>query len=173
MIYCVIVSLLIFTVFNFICIKKFDLLSCYSAYGKKWEEWGKTHPFFKNINLWSVVTFLTAALLIPPMLVTGMASPIQFICFFAPLYLFLVAFTPGYLDNKRNNIIHQIGAWGCTILILLWLFLIVHQWVVILPVFTLALVIALGTRTWKESYYYYLEMSMFLSTFLVLLTFFV
>ena len=169
MIVCVLISLLLFTIFNFFCIKKYGLLSCYSAYGKKWEEWGKERPFFKDINIWSLVTILTAMFLIPPMLVTGVASPIQFICFFAPL----VALTPGYTDCKKANIIHQVGAWGCTTLILLWLFVIMHQWIIILPIFTLSLVIGLGTNTFKESWCYYLEMSMFIATFLVLLLSFI
>lgn len=166
---CTIISLLIFVVFNYICIKKYGLLSCFSAYGKKWDEYTQEHPQLKGLNIWSVVTIVTAILLLVPMLNTGKDNSLQFLCFFAPLYLFLVGFTPKYSEKKTWNIIHQIGAWGCVVCILLWLFFVVKLWAVIIPVFTLMFVIAIGTRTTKESYLYYLEMAMYLSTYLILL----
>lgn len=170
---CTLISMILFVTFNIICLNKYGLLSCYSAYGPKWSEWEKQHPKTKGINIWSVVTFITAALLMPPMIVTGTGSALQFLCFFAPLYLFLVSFTPNYDTVKKQNIVHQIGAWTCVALILVWLFVIVHKWIVLLPVFVLTFVIGLGTRTLKESLIYYLEMAMFLSTYIVLISLFI
>ena len=161
---CTLISMLLFIGFNAIGIKKFGLLSCYSAYGEKWIPLSPA-----NLNIWSVVTIISALLLVPPMLATAVGSPIQFISFFAPLYLILVGLTPDYNSTNKKNIIHQIGAWGCVIGILIWLFAIVHEWVVILPVFVLMFVIAFGTRTFKESCCYYLEMGMYLATYLVLI----
>jgi hypothetical protein len=149
------------------------LLSCYSAYGPKWAEWGEKHPQFKGLNIWSLVTIISAVLLIPPMIASAGASPFQFLCFFAPLYLFLVALTPNYQTDKKANLIHQIGAWGCVAMILVWLFVIVKKWVAILPIIVLSLVIGLGTRTFKESWTYYLEMDMFLCTYIILICMFV
>ena len=166
---CTILSLIMLAVFNYICIKKYWLLSCYSAYGMKWDGYTKEHPQLKNINLWSLVTIVSAALLLVPMLTSAKDSPLQFLCFFAPLHLFLVGFTPNYTESKNLNAIHQIGAWGAVLCVLLWLFLIVKMWAVLIPVFTLAFVIAIGTRTVKESYFYYLEMAAYLSTYFVLL----
>lgn len=166
---CTILSMVMFIVFNCICIKKYGLLSCYSAYGKEWANYTKEHPQLTGLNIWSVVTIVTAALLLVPMIVSGKDSPLQFLCFFAPLHLFLVGITPRYTEKKTWNLVHQIGAWGCVICILLWLFLVVKMWAVIIPVFALAFVVAIGTRTLKESCLYYLEMAMYLSTYLVLL----
>ncbi len=169
MLVCTLLSMILFIVFNIICISKYGLLSCYSAYGPKWSEFEKQHPYMKGLNIWSLVTVLTACFLIPPMLVSGTGSALQFLCFFAPLYLFLVAFTPNYDTKKIQNIVHQIGAWTCVALILVWMFFIVHKWVVIIPVFILAIIVGLGTSTLKSSLTYYLEMAMFLSTYLILL----
>lgn len=169
MLVCTIISMVLFIVFNIICICKYGLLSCYSAYGPKWSEFEKQHPRTKGLNIWSLVTVLSAFLLIPPLISTGTGSALQFLCFFAPLYLFLVAFTPNYDTKKIQNIVHQIGAWMCVTLILIWMFFIVHKWIVIIPVFILALIIALGTKTLKQSWLYYLEMAMFISTYLILL----
>ena len=107
---CTFLSMILLVAFNIICLKKFGLLSCYSAYGAKWGDWEKEHHFTNGLNIWSVITFLTAALLIPPMLTTSAGNPLQFLCFFAPVYLFLVAFTPYYTESKANNLIHQIGS---------------------------------------------------------------
>lgn len=164
-----IISMILFIVFNIICICKYGLLSCYSAYGPKWSEFEKQHPRTKGLNIWSLVTFITAALLMLPMIATGTGSALQFLCFFAPLYLFLVAFTPNYNTKKKQNIVHQIGAWMCVTLILIWMFFIVHKWIVIIPVFILAIIVGLGTSTLKSSLTYYLEMAMFISTYLILL----
>jgi len=166
---CTILSMLIMVVFNIICLKKYRLLSCYSAYGPKWAEYTKEHPQLKGLNIWSIVTIVSAGLLFVPMLTSAKDSPLEFLCFFAPLYLFLVGFTPKYQENKTQNIVHQIGAWGCVICILLWLFFIVQMWAVLIPVFVLALVIGVATRTFIPSCTYYLEMAMYLSTYLVLL----
>jgi len=170
---CTIISMVLFIGFNIICLKKYGLLSCYSAYGPKWAEWEKEHPATKGINIWSLITIVSAALLIPPMIATAVGNPLQFLCFFAPLYLFLVGLTPNYQEDKKANIIHQIGAWGCVAMILVWLFIIVKKWVVLLPVFTLALVIGFGTRTIKESITYYLEMAMYISIYLILILMFI
>ena len=166
---CTILSMLIFVIFNIICIKKYGLLSCFSAYGPKWAEYSKQNPQLTGINIWSIVTIVSAALLFVPMLTSSKDNPWQFLCFFAPLYLFLVGFTPKYQESKLQNIIHQIGAWGCVVCILLWLFLIVQMWAVLIPVFVLVLVVGIGTRTFIKSCTYYLEMAMYLSTYLVLL----
>jgi hypothetical protein len=166
---CTILSMVLFAVFNYVCIKKYGLLSCYSAYGREWANYTKEHPKLTGLNIWSVVTIVTAVLLLVPMIASGKDSPLQFLCFFAPLHLFLVALTPKYNENPKWNVVHQIGAWGSVVCILLWLFLVVKMWAVIIPVFALAFVIAIGTRTLKQSAEYYLEMAMFLSTYLVLL----
>ena len=166
---CTTLSMIMMVVFNYICIKEYGLLSCYSAYGAKWADYTKEHPQLKGLNIWSIVTIFSAALLLVPMLLSSDDSPLQFLCFFAPIYLFLVGFTPRYKEKKTWNIIHQIGALGCVVCILLWLFLIVKMWAVLIPIFVLSFVIGIGTRTFKESYTYYLEMAMYLSTYLVLL----
>ena len=170
---CTFLSMILLVAFNIICLKKFGLLSCYSAYGAKWGDWEKEHHFTNGLNIWSVITFLTAALLIPPMLTTSAGNPLQFLCFFAPVYLFLVAFTPYYTESKVDNLIHQIGSWTCVVFILFWLIFVVHKWFVLLPVTILTLVVGLGTNTFKESVIYYLEVIMYITTYIVMITMFI
>ena len=161
---CTLLSMILFFGFNIVGLKKFGLLNCYSAYGEKWAPISPA-----NLNIWSLITIAAALLLIPPMLASAAGNPLQFVAFFAPLYLILVGLTPDYKETNKKNAIHPIGAWGCVTGILIWLFLIVQQWVVILPVFILMMVIGFGTRTFEENYLYYLEMGMYLATYLVLI----
>ena len=162
---CTILSFLLMTVFNFVCIKKYGLLSCYSAYGEKWE---KNEP--NSTNLWSLITIIAAMLLVPPILVSSDGHPLQFLCFFTPLYLFLVGITPDYNKVKAHNTLHMVGVILCVISVLFWLFFIVHRLIVLFPVYILALVIGLGTNTFNKSWLYYLEMVMYLTAYIALLT---
>lgn len=170
---CTILSMIILVGFNVISIKKFGLLDCYSAYGAKWGDWEKEHSFTNGLNLWSLITFLSAALLIPPMLLSSVGNPWQFLCFFAPVYLFLVAFTPYYSRSKVDNLIHQIGSWTCVVFILIWLIFIVHRWFILVPVTISTMVVGFGTNTFKESLIYYLEVIMYISVYLTLIFLFI
>ena len=165
---CTILSMLLMMIFNFICIRKYGLLSCYSAYGEKWETYSKEHNI-SNTNIWSIVTIVSAMLLVPPALVTGEGNNFQFLCFFMPLYLFLVGLTPNY--NVVHKVIHVLGAGLCMLSMLIWLLFIVHQWFILLPVTVLAMIISMGTRTLESSWLYYLEMIFYLTGYITLLTF--
>ena len=78
--------------FCFIClgIGKFGLLRSYSAYAPKWDE---TVPM-KNLNLWSIITFLAGFLLMPVLLQYSEGHILQFLGFFTPIYLMGVSLTP-------------------------------------------------------------------------------
>jgi len=164
---CTILSFLMMTVFNFICIKRYGLLSCYSAYG---EQWANEKKSLNAINIWSLVTIVSALLLVPPILVSSDGHPLQFLCFFTPLYLFLVGITPDYNKVKAHNRLHMTGVILCVISVLFWLFFVVHRLVILFPVYILALVIGMGTRTFDKSWLYYLEMVMYLTAYIALLT---
>ena len=99
------------------CIK-YGLLDCYSAYAAKW------HQFYDKLNIWSVVTFISAFLMIPVLLENSKRSPVQFLGFFAPVSLFWVALSPRYAKEKSQWWMHQIGAWGAVIFIVTYIFLI-------------------------------------------------
>lgn len=158
-------SLIIFTVFNIVGIKKFGFRTCLSEYGKLW---GDAVPI-KNMNLWSIVLTVVAFLLFPPIFQATEGNVWQFVGFLAPAYLFLVIFTPNYQTDKKANIIHQIGAYTCAIGMLLWMVLIMHMWIPIVVCGVISIIIGIVTKTLKESLTYYLELSLFASTYWCLL----
>lgn len=111
-----------FVIFNII---KFGLLNCYSAYGEKWQN-------KSNVNIWSIITILSALLIIPVLLEQSENSTLQFTGFLAPVSLVLVGITPEYNKKKLDWWLHQIGAWSAVLMIVLYVIFIPHLlWIVI------------------------------------------
>lgn len=159
---CTIVSIAIFAVWLTICIKKFGLAPSYSAYSPKWDE---VFPA-KGIHLWSVVTFVVALLLMFPLLELGEGNPWQFLGFFAPLYLIVVAFFPLTADTapKRYRI-HCTAAVVCAVGALLWLALVLGLWWLPLITAFLAFCSAMHTRTLLTATVFWAEMAAFAAVY--------
>lgn len=109
-----IASAVFFFGFVYLGKRKFGLLDCYSAYGPKWGEG-------KAVNLWTVVTVGTAVLLVPVIVEVGNISPNwQWAGFLAPTFICFVGMTPDYQKGGTPFWIHQIGAWGGVLFVLLF-----------------------------------------------------
>ena len=170
--FCTIVSFALMFVFNIISVKKFGLWSCFSAYGEKWDDWSKKNiNATGSVNLWSHITIVSAMLLVPPVLVTSNGYNIQFLCFFMPLYLFLVGITPDYNYFRKKKILHVLGVILCVISMLVWHLLIVHNLIIFVPLTLIALIISVITKTLKESWLYYVEMILYSSAYITLMLF--
>lgn len=170
------ISLALFAGFVAIGIRKFGLLRSYSAYSP---EWDKAVPML-GIHLWSLVTFFVAFFLMIPMIERGMGNPWQFLGFFAPLYLIIVAAFPlteekpdetekEKKERERRYRIHCISAAVCAIVSILWLALICHKgWLVLvsLLVFWCA---AYATLSVKKSCTFWCEMAAFASVYVALM----
>ena len=118
-------------------IKKYGLLSCYSAYGPLW---GKDFP---KLNIWSVITFITAFLMVPVMLEVSVFSAWQFLGFLAPVSLFWVACSPDYQEGGLANVMHQVGAWTAVVAALAYICIIPHLWWLALPFAVVAVILSL------------------------------
>lgn len=160
------ISLLLFTAFVTISVIKFGLLSSWSAYGLKW---AKRYPM-PNLNIWSAVNIVVAMLLLPPMIERSAGSPWQFLGFFAPLYLIVVGLTPNFekVDGKwtREGVIHTFGALACAIMSTLWM---AYEWWVMLITTGVVLLLALTTKSLRESIVFWSEMALFPAAYAVLL----
>lgn len=157
------ISAIIFFGFVIFGVKKFGLLSCYSAYGPKWAP-----EYASQLNPWQVVTFLSAALMMPVILSQSFGNPWQFLGFLAPVCLSCVAASPNYQDGGFYNVLHQIGAWGTVAFIILWT-IFVNPWMVLvsLPFLVASVVLGICIRgTWL----FWGEMAMYLSTYIILFT---
>lgn len=135
----------------------------YSAFSAVWEE----DP--PKLNRWSVVTFLVAMAMIPPMIDVGDGNPVQFLGFFAPLYLVMVSLTPKWDIDRKQRRIHMAGAITCAVLAFTWLLLIRHHWWVALICLAAGSAAGLWTRTLRGSLVFWGEMVMFASVYLSLI----
>ena len=132
-----ILSAVLFFGFVALCVWKFSLQSCYSAYGMLW---ARAYP---PINIWSAVTAVTAILLIPPILEASKANPWQAVAFFCPALLIFVAVTPDYQTNPSAGILHSAAAAISAGLSVLFILLIApHLWGLIV-VYLLAATVAM------------------------------
>lgn len=143
-------------------IKVFGLLSCYSAYGPLWGEKCKIPG---GANIWSIVTILSALLMVPVLLDCGENNPYQFLGFLAPVFLTLVGITPNYQTNKLANVLHQIGAWGSVLLIVAYCLLIPK---IIWPVIALAVTGLIIGLIIRGTLLLWLEMAVYMSIYVIL-----
>lgn len=156
-----------FILFSFISIGviKFGLQNSYSAYSAKW---GNAVPI-NNMNLWSIVTFVAAFLLCPAMLELATGSLLQFLGFLTPVYLIIVSLTPNWNEGGKVFAIHAIFAILCMVGSLIWSIAIMHAAKVVAIIGIFYLTIALLTGTYKTSAVFWLEMWLFVSTYLIVL----
>ena len=156
------VSAIMFFGFVGICVLRFGLLSCYSAYGPKWETDIPGH-----FNIWSIVTILSALMIAPVSIQTGESSPWQFLGYLAPASLILVGITPDYQTNTFAYILHQIGALGAVLFITLYSILIPRLVTVILGWIGMA-ILASFIYGFKKTWMFWAEMAMYVSTYFIL-----
>lgn len=156
----ILASQLIFFTFVGLCVGKFGLLSCYSAYGPKWK---LNVP--GNLNIWQAVTIWTALLIVPVIVESGTNSPFQFAGFLAPASLLFVGATPDYQSNKLSFILHQIGAWLAIIFVIVYSIFVPNLWWIILIFIGIA---ALLSLTKKDTWMFWGEMAIYLSLYIIL-----
>lgn len=167
---CTIVSIAIFAVWLTICIKKFGLAPSYSAYNPMWD---KAVPI-DNMHLWSIITFVIAASFMVGMIERGDNSGWQFLGFFAPMYLVVVALFPltdlppdaneyDIKRHKRQEIIHVVGASLCATCTIAWVIFVAHLWWLLLVALFVVACCAYFTKTILTSTVFWLEMILFLA----------
>lgn len=167
-----ILALVIFVGFVAFGVIKFGWQKSYSAFASKWTE---AMPIDNHTHLWSIVTIVVAILLAFGMIEQGEGHPLQFLGFFAPIYLIIVGFTPEYQDKpgdddkmrakrKRQRIIHYIGTILCTLCVIIWTYLAAPAAVLILP-FIVAWIAGIVTKTIERSLIFWSEMGMFAAVF--------
>lgn len=167
-----ILALVIFVGFVAISVRKFGWLRSYSAYAAKWTE---VAPINRHTHLWSIVTVIVALLLACGMLEQGEGHPLQFLGFFAPVYLAIVAFTPEYQDQpgdddkmrakrKRQRIIHYIGTILCAAASVAWLWFAGPQGTIFFSLIA-AWLLGILTRSINGSLIFWAEMAMFGAVF--------
>ena len=99
----------------------------------------------------------------------GDESPLQFLGFFAPVYLGVVALTPKWESDKKQKTIHYIGTFLCAVAAILWLIFVLRLWFYIPIALVLVSIAAYLTKTIKTSYFLWLEIALFAAVYGALL----
>lgn len=165
-----IASIVLMLAFIGISIYKFKLLPSYSAYSPAWD---KTVPI-KGMHLWSIVTFFIALLFMPALIELGDGKIFQFLGFFSPIYLMMIALFPledmtedmHESDKKRierNLKIHIISAILCAVAVLSWVIFVMKMWWMVLIAVIAILIGGLLTKSLKSSFTFWSEMILFIS----------
>ena len=165
-----IASIILMLTFIGISIYKFKLLSSYSVYSPAWD---KVVPF-KDMHLWSIITFFIALLFMPALIELGNGNILQFLGFFSPIYLMMIALFPleDMTDNmhesdkkriERNLKIHIISAILCAVAVLSWVIFVMKMWWMVLIAVVAVLIGGLLTKTLKSSFTFWSEMILFIS----------
>ena len=162
----IIIAISALMLFGFVAIGviKFGWLSCYSAYGPEWGKW------FPKLNVWSIVTALSALLMVPVLLENSAGNPWQFLGFLAPVSLGLVAASPNYQEGGFYNIMHQVGAWGGVVFIVSYILTLKNPmlfWIV--GGMCLAALIATLITGWKK-WMFWFEMAVYAMIFVIMFT---
>lgn len=166
MLTCTILSFILLA--GFIALSTFlnrELPGSYSAFSALWAD----EIPMSNLNVWSIVTAVVAFEMVPPMIEAGVDNPVQFLGFFAPLYLIVVSLTPEWDIDKNQHRVHVAGAVTCAVLALLWLVLIREHWWVVCACFVAAVIAGSWTKTLPGCRVFWGECVMFLSVYLSLI----
>lgn len=155
-----ILALVIFVGFVAFGVVKFGWQKSYSAFAPKWTEAVPIH----NAHLWSIVTIVVAILLAFGMIEQGEGHPLQFLGFFAPVYLAIVAFTPEYETNRQQRIVHVTGALLCAAASVAWLWFAGPQGTIFFSLIA-AWLLGILTRSINSSLIFWAEMAMFGAVF--------
>lgn len=157
------VSMILLFGFIIIGTAKFGILPSYSAHSTKWLD------VFPKFSLWTVVTLIASMLLVPVLIELGESNPLQFLGFFAPVYLIAVSLTPRWeLDNIEHKY-HIIFAALCAVAGIAWTLFVAHTAYILLFVAIAVIVTGLLTRTLLYAKTFWAEMVAFLSVYFSIL----
>lgn len=99
-------------------------------------------------------------------------SAFQFTAFLSIGGLLFVGATPAFRDSEMDSKIHDVAAYLCAILAVLWIVLVTPYWYILLIVCIVVGALAYVTKTWKTSYIFWLENAVLFSTFISMIAYF-
>ena len=165
---CLSKAIFLFAIYNIIVLMLFGVPKSLSM----------TYYLFKSRQnslkiMFPTMIVLLCIFLIPCWLTLSEGSNFQFLSFLAPAALMFVGFTPTFNDADMHKMIHDIAAYSCAVFALLWIILVTSYWYIILIVFILISIIAIATKTWKTCYTYWLEIVVFISSFVSIIVYYI
>ena len=165
---CLSKAIFLFVIYNIVSLILFGVPKSLSA----------TYYLYKEQNeslkvLFPAMITMLCIFLIPCWLEISEGSNFQFLSFLSAGSLLFVGASPAVDSNKLEGYIHKTSAYLCAAFAILWIILVTPYWYILLIVTAIILVIAFLTKTLKSSNVYWLEMIVFISTFISITAYYV
>lgn len=164
----VLIAFMVYWMYNTIVLSIFSVphsLSMTFYQFKERKEWQKL--------LFPVMMILIALLLMPSWLEISEGSDLQFLSFLTCGCLMFVGFSPAFDSSDLENNVHMVNAILATIFSLVWVVFVAKLWYIIIVWLLIILIIALFTKTLKNSYVYWIENAALMSTFTSILFYYI
>lgn len=138
----------------------------------------KTFYLFQERKKWQRILFpimmmTMAGFLMPAWLDISEGHDLQFMAFFAMAGIMFTGAAPAFDNSDLENKVHTFSAIFAAIFALLWIVFVANLWYFIMAWFIVIVLIALLSNTVKTSYVYWLETVAFMSTFTVIIAYYV
>jgi hypothetical protein len=154
-------SCTLFFGFVILCVCKFGLKDCYSAYGPLWHE---VNPKF---NIWTLITLITPVMIMPVLLQASEGSIWQFTAFLCLVPMSFVALTPDYQQGGLPGRLHLISAICSAVFSILFTALVTPKYFWILATYAgIALICTFifGKKNWM----FWFEMASYASLYTII-----
>ena len=161
---CIGKAIFLFTIYNIVTLLLFGIP----------ESLSQTHYLFKERKetlkvLFPATIVMLVICLVPCWIEVSNGSNFQFLSFLSTVSLLFVGVAPTFKESELENKVHNVAAYICVGCALLWIILVTSFWYVIPIVFGLLSIPAILTKTLRGCYTYWIEVGVFVSTFLAII----
>lgn len=158
---CLSKAIVLFVLYNIITIMLFGIPKSLGITYYLYEEKQKSLK-----TLFPAMMILLSIFLLPSWVGVSTGNTFQFTAFLSAFSILFVGITPAFKNSKTENLIHIISASIASVCAILWIIIVTKFWYIILIVFIFVLIASILTKTLKTCYIYWIEIIIFISTFI-------
>lgn len=166
----IIISLILFTAYNAVALKRFGVPKSLSETFYLWNGVKKNLGYIFTGMMGGMTFTLLPAWIEVGNQVSSWSPFLNFLVFFACGAIMFVGVAPAFRSNKMEGTVHELSAKIAAACALIWCFVVCYQiWYVPLACIIAVLIAGLCTRTFKKCSVYWLEMMAFAATFMTVI----
>lgn len=166
----IIVSLLLFTAYNAVALKRFGVPKSLSDTFYLWNGVKKNLGYIFTGMMGGMSLTLLPAWIEVGNQVSSWSTFLNFLVFFACGAIMFVGVAPAFRSDRTEGLVHELSAKIAAACALIWCFVVCYQiWYVPLACIIAVLIAGLCTKTFKKCSVYWLEMMAFAATFVTVI----
>jgi hypothetical protein len=170
MIILTLISLLLFTVYNTVALKRFGVPKSLSETFYLWNGVKKNLGYIFTGMMGGMTFTLLPAWIEVGNQVSSWSPFLNFLVFFTCGAIMFVGVAPAFRGDRTEGLVHELSAKIAAACALIWCFVVCYQiWYVPLACIIAVLIAGLCTRTFKKCSVYWLEMMAFAATFITVI----